>query len=302
MPAVQILEDLIGQTPMLPLKRLTSSHHATVWVKMEAFNPGGSVKDRIALSMIENAEKKGLLQPGWTIIEPTSGNTGIALAMLAVRRQYHCVLAMPETMSVERRNLLQLYGAEIILTPGSEGMGGAIARANELVETTANAFQPEQFNNLANPDIHRRTTGPEIWEATGGKVDAFVCGVGTGGTITGVAEYIKPLKPNFQSIAVEPEESPVLSGGQKGPHKIQGIGAGFIPSIMRMDLLDSVETISSQEAIHTRERLISEEGLMCGISSGASVAAALRVAQRLGPGHQVVTMLHDTGERYLSMS
>ncbi|MDY6943863.1 MAG: cysteine synthase A [Pseudomonadota bacterium] len=295
-------ETLIGETPLVKLRRLPDEPSADVLVKVESRNPGFSVKDRIGLAMIQDAEQSGQLKSGGTLIEPTSGNTGIALAMLAARRGYRCILTMPETMSVERRQLLTLLGAEIVLTPGPEAMGGAIAKANELQNDIPGAFQPQQFENPANPRIHFSTTGPEIWNQTQGQVDAFVCGVGTGGTITGVAEYIKPKKATFQAIAVEPTESPVISGGQKGPHKIQGIGAGFIPGNLNTALLDGVEKVTTEEAFAMRSRLIREEGILGGISSGASVAAALRLAKTLGPGKTVVTIIHDTGERYLSMS
>lgn len=293
---------LIGNTPLLKLQRIVGEESATVLVKVESRNPGGSVKDRIGLAMIQAAERSGQLQPGGTIIEPTSGNTGIALAMVAAARGYRCILTMPETMSIERRMLLGLYGAQIVLTPGSEGMKGAIARAQELVSETPGAFMPQQFENPANPEIHRQTTAQEIWSATDGHVDAFVCGVGTGGTITGVADVIKNRNPQFQVFAVEPQESPVISGGVHSPHKIQGIGAGFVPKNLEVDLLDGIELVSTEQAFAMRKRLIEEEGIMAGISSGASVCGALRVAERLGPGKTVVTIVHDTGERYLSMS
>jgi cysteine synthase A len=296
------ITQLIGNTPLLKLQRIVAESSATVLVKVESRNPGGSVKDRIGLAMIQAAEKAGDLKPGGTIIEPTSGNTGIALAMIAASKGYHCILTMPETMSVERRQLLGLFGAEIVLTPGSEGMKGAIAKAQELVAQTPGAFMPQQFENPANPEVHRQTTAQEIWSATDGQVDAFVCGVGTGGTITGVADVIKNRNPLFQVIAVEPAESPVISGGVHSPHKIQGIGAGFVPKNLEVDLLDGIELVSTEQAFAMRKRLIEEEGVLCGISSGASVCAALRIAERLGSGKTVVTIVHDTGERYLSMS
>lgn len=292
---------LIGNTPLLKLQRVVAEQSATVLAKVESRNPGGSVKDRIGLAMIQAAERSGQLKPGGTIIEPTSGNTGIALAMIAAAKGYHCILTMPETMSIERRQLLGLYGAVIVLTPGSEGMKGAIAKAAELVVNTPGSFMPQQFENPANPEVHRQTTAQEIWSATGGQIDAFVCGVGTGGTITGVADVIKNRNPLFQVIAVEPSESPLISGGSHSPHKIQGIGAGFVPKNLELDLLDGIEQVSSDQAFAMRTRLIEEEGIMCGISSGASVFAALRVAERLGAGKTVVTIIHDTGERYLSM-
>lgn len=292
---------LIGNTPLLKLQKLVAEHSATVYVKLESRNPGGSVKDRIGMAMIQAAERSGQLKTGGTIVEPTSGNTGIALAMVGAARGYRCILTMPETMSLERRQLLALYGAEIVLTPGSDGMKGAIAKAWEIVEQTPGAFMPQQFENPANPEVHRQTTAQEIWSATDGQVDAFVCGVGTGGTISGVADVIKNRNPKFLAIAVEPAESPVISGGTHGPHKIQGIGAGFVPKNLDVDLLDGTELVSTEQAMAMRKRLIGEEGIMVGISSGASICAALRVAERLGPNKSVVTIAHDTGERYLSM-
>jgi cysteine synthase A len=283
------------------LRHITDADSADVLVKLESHNPGGSVKDRIGLAMIMTAEREGGLKAGGTIVEPTSGNTGIALAMVAAVRGYRCILTMPETMSIERRQLLALYGAEIVLTPGPEGMKGAINKAEEIVASTPGAFMPQQFENPANPEIHRQTTAQEIWSATDGNIDAFVCGVGTGGTISGVADVIKKRKEDFQVIAVEPVESPVISGGTHSPHKIQGIGAGFVPKNLSVDLLDAIELVSTDEAFAVRKRLIEEEGILAGISSGASVCAALRVAKKLGPGKTVVTIIHDTGERYLSM-
>lgn len=293
---------LIGNTPLIPLKHMTTPDSAVVWLKMEARNPGGSVKDRIGLAMIEAAEQSGALQAGGTIIEPTSGNTGIALAMIAAARGYQCILTMPDSMSVERRQLLAFYGAKIVLTPGAEGMSGAIKQAQEILAITENSFMPQQFENPANPEAHRQTTAQEIWSASDGKIDAFVCGVGTGGTITGVADVIKKRKSSLKVVAVEPTESPVISGGQHSPHKIQGIGAGFIPKNLNTDLLDSIELVSTEEAFAMRKQLAEKEGILAGISTGASVCAALRVAQTLGTGKCVVTMMHDTGERYLSMS
>lgn len=292
---------LIGNSPLVKLQRIVPDGAATVLVKLESRNPGGSIKDRIGLAMIMAAEKAGILKSGGSIVEPTSGNTGIALAMLAAARGYRCSLVMPETMSVERRHLLALYGAEIILTPGGEGMKGAIGKAQEIAAETG-AFMPQQFENPANPEVHRQTTAQEIWSGTDGKVDAFVCGVGTGGTITGVSDVIKNRNPRFKAIAVEPVESPMISGGTHSPHKIQGIGAGFIPKNLDINLLDSIELVSTDEAFSIRKRLIQEEGIMAGISSGASVCGALRVAEQLGVGKIVVTIIHDTGERYLSMS
>ncbi|PPD35906.1 MAG: cysteine synthase A [Methylomonas sp.] len=292
---------LIGKTPLVKLNKVVPVDAATVLVKLESRNPGGSIKDRIGLAMIQTAEKSGLLKPGGTIVEPTSGNTGIALAMIAAARGYRCVLVMPDTMSIERRQLLALYGAEIILTPGAEAMSGAIRKANE-VAAEFEAFMPQQFENPANPEVHRQTTAQEIWSGTDGQIDAFVCGVGTGGTITGVADVMKSRNPLFKVIAVEPVESPVISGGTHSPHKIQGIGAGFVPKNLDVDLLDGIELVCTADAFAMRKRLIEEEGIMAGISSGASVCGAVRVAQQLGSGKTVVTIIHDTGERYLSMS
>ncbi|OQK17558.1 cysteine synthase [Methyloprofundus sedimenti] len=301
MTTAQDITQLIGNTPLVKLNHIVEPGSAEVWFKIEASNPGGSVKDRIGLAMIMAAEESGDLQSGGTIIEPTSGNTGIALAMVAAARGYHCILTMPETMSVERRQLLALYGAEIVLTPGPEGMKGAIAKAKEILAQTSNAYMPQQFENPANPEVHRQTTAQEIWSATNGKIDAFVCGVGTGGTITGVTDTLKKRNPRLKSVAVEPAESPVISGGQHSPHKIQGIGAGFIPKNLNVDLLDSIELVSTDESFAMRKRLVEEEGILAGISTGASVCAALRVARELGEGKIVVTIMHDTGERYLSM-
>ncbi len=295
------IADLIGNTKLVKLQRVVKDGSADVYVKMESANPAGSVKDRIGLAMIVAAEQSGELAAGGTIVEATSGNTGIALAMVAAARGYRCILTMPETMSVERRQLLALYGAEVVLTAGSEGMTGAINKALEIANTEG-AFMPKQFENPANPEIHRQTTAEEIWSATEGTIDAFVCGVGTGGTITGVAEVIKARKPAFQVIAVEPAESPVISGGKHSPHKIQGIGAGFIPKNLNTNILDGIEQVSTSEAFAMRHSLAIEEGILAGISSGASICAALRVAEKLGAGKVVVTIVHDTGERYLSMA
>ncbi|MDC9726007.1 MAG: cysteine synthase A [Gammaproteobacteria bacterium] len=301
MATVNKITQLIGMTDLVKLNTIVPDGSADVFVKVESRNPAGSVKDRIGLAMILAAEESGQLKPGGTIVEPTSGNTGIALAMVAATRGYRCILTMPATMSVERQQLLKLYGAELVLTPGVEGMKGAIARANQIVSTTEGAFLPQQFDNPVNPEIHRQTTGPEIWSDTNGKVDAFVCGVGTGGTISGVASVLKENNKEVKVVAVEPEESPILSGGQHRPHKIQGIGAGFIPNNLNLDLVDSVSQVSSEQAMEMRKRLIQEEGILAGISSGASVSAALQLAEELGEGKVVVTVVHDTGERYLSM-
>jgi cysteine synthase A len=293
--------ELIGDTPLVRLQRLVKPGWATVLGKLESLNPGGSVKDRIACAMIEEAERQGRLKPGDTIVEPTSGNTGIGLAMVAAVKGYRLILTMPEDMSVERRALLQRFGAELILTPAVEGMTGAIYAAEDLVRKNPRSFMPQQFLNPANPEIHRRTTVQEILKATDGRLDAFVAGVGTGGTITGVGEVLKRERPGILVVAVEPARSPVLQGGKFRPHAIQGIGASFIPGVLNTTIYDEIIGVRDEDALAVTRRLSREEGLLVGISSGANVFAALQVAERLGQGKTVVTMLCDTGERYLSV-
>ncbi|MEM1514602.1 MAG: cysteine synthase A [Thermoproteota archaeon] len=293
--------DTIGNTPLVRLNKVTEGLKCTILVKLDFLNPAGSVKDRIGLSMIEEAERLGLINKNTVIIEPTSGNTGIALAMVAAVKGYRLIVVMPEDVSVEKRKIIKAYGAEVVLTPAKEGMGGAIRKTNELASKIPHSFILNQFNNPANPKAHRETTGPEIWRDTDGKVDIFVAGVGTGGTLTGVAEYIKPLKPGFKVIAVEPYSSPVLSGGKPGPHLIQGIGPGFIPSVLRIDLTDEIVRVRDEDAIKTARLLARKEGLLVGISSGANVFATLEVAKRSeNEGKLIVTILPDGGERYLN--
>ena len=297
------LTDLIGNTPLLELGNFNREHdtEATIIAKLEYFNPGGSIKDRIGFSMIEDAEKQGLINKESVIIEPTSGNTGIALAFIAAAKGYHLILAMPETMSIERRNLLKALGAELVLTPGSEGMPGAIKKANELRVIYPNSFVPQQFKNPANPEIHRTTTAVEIWNDTDGNIDIFVSGVGTGGTITGVGEVLKQRNPEVKIVAVEPYDSQVIAGGNPGPHKIQGIGAGFLPDILNKEVIDEIIPVKNDDALRTGRELARTEGLIVGISSGAAVYAALQLAQRAeNKGKRIVVILPDTGERYLS--
>ena len=305
MRVYQKITDLIGGTPLLELTNYEKANelNAKIYAKLEYFNPAGSVKDRIAKAMLDDAEEKGLLKPGAVIIEPTSGNTGIGLASVAASRGYKVILTMPETMSVERRNLLKAYGAELVLTEGAKGMPGAIAKAKELAEQTPNSYIPSQFTNPANPAVHLKTTGPEIWADTDGKVDIFVAGVGTGGTLSGVGAYLKSQNPNVKVVAVEPATSPVLSGGKAGPHKIQGIGAGFVPDTLNTDVYDEILPVQNEDAFATGRALARSEGVLVGISSGAAVFAAAQLAKRPeNAGKVIVALLPDTGERYLSTS
>jgi cysteine synthase A len=295
------ISELIGHTPLLRLNRITEGCRGEVVAKLESFNPCGSIKDRIGYSMIEAAEKTKRIQKNTIILEPTSGNTGIALAFICAAKGYPLVLTMPDTMSAERIHLLRIFGAEVILTPGNEGMTGAVKVAEEMASKDSRYFIPQQFKNPSNPEIHRKTTALEIWEDTDGQVDVLVAGVGTGGTITGISEVLKKRKPEFKAIAVEPENSPVLSGGRPGPHKIQGIGAGFIPEVLRMDLVDEVVEVSNEDAVLLARRLAKEEGILAGISSGAAVWAAIEVAKRQeSEGKMIIVILPDTGERYIS--
>ena len=291
----------VGNTPLIKLNRISSGLEAKILVKLESFNPLSSVKDRIGVAMIEDAEKRGVLKKNTTIIEPTSGNTGVALAFVAAAKGYKLILTMPDTMSIERRQLLAIFGAQLVLTPGAEGMKGAVKKAEELVKETPNAIILQQFNNPANPEIHRKTTAEEIWADTDGKVDILVAGVGTGGTITGISEVIKKRKPSFKAIAVEPDASPILSGGAPGPHKIQGIGAGFIPEVLNRDIIDEVIRVTNEDAGSTARALAKSDGILIGISGGAALWAALEVAKRKeNKGKVIVVILPDTGERYLT--
>lgn len=299
MRVAQSVSELIGKTPIVKLNRIVESDSADVYLKLEFMNPGSSVKDRIALAMIEDAEKKGLLKEGDTIIEPTSGNTGIGLAMVAAAKGYKAILVMPETMSIERRNLLRAYGAELVLTPGPEGMGGAIRKATELAKEHG-YFIPQQFQNQSNPEIHRLTTGPEIVEQMGDQLDAFIAGIGTGGTITGAGEVLKEAYKDIKIYAVEPADSPVLSGGKPGPHKIQGIGAGFIPETLDVKVYDEIIQVKTEQAFEYARRVAKEEGILVGISSGAVIYAATEVAKKLGKGKKVLVIIPSNGERYLS--
>ncbi len=299
MRVAQSVSELIGKTPIVKLNRIVESDSADIYLKLEFMNPGSSVKDRIALAMIEDAEKKGLLKEGDTIIEPTSGNTGIGLAMVAAAKGYNAILVMPETMSIERRNLLRAYGAELVLTPGPEGMGGAIRKATELAKEHG-YFIPQQFKNQSNPEIHRLTTGPEIIEQMGDQLDAFIAGIGTGGTITGAGEVLKEAYKDIKIYAVEPADSPVLSGGKPGPHKIQGIGAGFVPETLDVEVYDEIIQVKTEQAFEYARRVAKEEGILVGISSGAVIYAATEVAKKLGKGKKVLVIIPSNGERYLS--
>ncbi|CUB09092.1 cysteine synthase A [Bacillus sp. SN10] len=299
MRVAQSVSELIGKTPIVKLNRIVESDSADIYLKLEFMNPGSSVKDRIALAMIEDAEKKGLLKEGDTIIEPTSGNTGIGLAMVAAAKGYKAILVMPETMSIERRNLLRAYGAELVLTPGPEGMGGAIRKATELAKEHG-YFIPQQFKNQSNPEIHRLTTGPEIVEQMGDQLDAFIAGIGTGGTITGAGEVLKEAYKDIKIYAVEPADSPVLSGGKPGPHKIQGIGAGFIPETLDVEVYDEIVQVKTEQAFEYARRVAKEEGILVGISSGAVIYAATEIAKKLGKGKKVLVIIPSNGERYLS--
>lgn len=296
---VNSIAELVGGTPVVKLNRLTNEDQAEVYLKLEYMNPGSSVKDRIALAMIENAEKNGKLKPGDTIVEPTSGNTGIGLAMIAAVKGYSAVLVMPETMSLERRNLLRAYGAQLVLTPGAEGMNGAVRKAEELASENG-YFMPQQFENEANPEIHRLTTGPEIVEQMGNQLDAFVAGIGTGGTISGAGQVLREKYPNIKIFAVEPKDSPILTGGKPGPHKIQGLGANFVPGTLNREIYDEIIHISTEEAFEASRRVAKEEGILGGISAGAAIHAALQVATELGKGKKVLAIIPDNGERYLS--
>jgi cysteine synthase A len=294
------ITELIGETPIVKLNKMVDENWGEVYVKLESFNPGGSVKDRISLSMIEDEEKKELLKPGMTIIEPTSGNTGIGLAMIAAAKGYKLILVMPDTMSMERRQLLLAFGAELILTPGAQGMKGAVGKAKEIKEENPGYFMPQQFENPANPEIHRKTTAQELLAQMAGKIDVFVGGVGTGGTITGVGEVLKETISAIKIVAVEPQASPVLSGGQPGPHKIQGIGAGFVPEVLNRGVIDDIIQVTNEDAAHTTRELALKEGILAGISSGAAIWVALQEAKKQGKGKRIVVVAPDTGERYLS--
>lgn len=295
----QSVVELIGSTPVVKLNRSVPEGSADIYLKLEYFNPAKSVKDRIALAMVEDAEKKGILQPGGTIVEPTSGNTGIGLAMVAAAKGYKLIVTMPETMSLERRNLLRAYGAELVLTPGPEGMKGAIAKAEELAKEHG-YFMPQQFENYANPEIHRLTTGPEIVKQMGDQLDGFVAGIGTGGTITGAGQVLREHYPNIKIVAVEPKDSPVLSGGKPGPHKIQGIGAGFVPRVLNTEIYDEIIQVTTEEAFAAARKVARLEGILGGISAGSAMHAAFKVAKELGPGKRVLAVVPDNGERYLS--